>query len=229
LTLRDTAATLFPGSIVRRLLVLLLLALAVAALAAPGSQAWFTKRGTVVNVVDGDTLDVRMRSGERERIRLVGIDTPEVGDCYADRATRRARALAARKQVVLQGDRTQSIRDRYGRLLAYVDLPGAVDLGRRLVLGGFAKVYVYDRPFRRLAGYRRAESAAKRLRRGLWAGCASPAPASGGRGCHTSYSPCLPVVADLDCGEISDSKKPIRVLGSDPYRLDADDDGWGCE
>jgi hypothetical protein len=39
----------------------------------------------------------------------------------------------------------------------------------------------------------------------------------------------LPNVVDLDCGEISDSLKPIRVIGSDPYRLDADNDGYGCE
>jgi hypothetical protein len=40
----------------------------------------------------------------------------------------------------------------------------------------------------------------------------------------SGYSPCLPIVADLDCGEIG---HPVRVTGSDPYRLDADDDGIG--
>jgi len=50
-----------------------------------------------------------------------------------------------------------------------------------------------------------------------------------GSGCQTGYSPCLPRVADLNCSDIPESKKPIRVSGSDPYRLDGDGDGWGCE
>jgi len=50
-----------------------------------------------------------------------------------------------------------------------------------------------------------------------------------GSGCQFGYSPCLPRVADLNCSDIPDSKKPIRVTGSDPYRLDADGDGYGCE
>ena len=44
--------------------------------------------------------------------------------------------------------------------------------------------------------------------------------------CMTGYSPCLPVVADLDCGDIG---HPVTVTGSDPYRLDRDGDGIGCD
>ena len=50
-----------------------------------------------------------------------------------------------------------------------------------------------------------------------------------GGGCHPNYSPCLPIVRDLDCDQIADWKKPIRVIGDDPYRLDEDGDGFGCE
>jgi hypothetical protein len=49
-----------------------------------------------------------------------------------------------------------------------------------------------------------------------------------GRGCQPGYSPCLPRVADLNCADIPSSKKPVRVTGSDPYRLDGDGDGYGC-
>jgi micrococcal nuclease len=56
-----------------------------------------------------------------------------------------------------------------------------------------------------------------------------PPPSSAAGGCNPNYNPCLPNVGDLDCGEISASLKPIRVTGSDPYRLDADGDGYGCE
>lgn len=50
-----------------------------------------------------------------------------------------------------------------------------------------------------------------------------------GAGCQPGYSPCLPRVADLNCDDIPASKKPIRVTGSDPYRLDGDGDGSACE
>ena len=147
----------------------------------------FTYRGTVTHIVDGDTLDVRLTSGKTERIRLIGIDTPERGVCYFSQATARARQLAMSKQVVLRGDATQDTRDRYGRLLAYVWLPGGKDLGYQLVAGGFAKVYVYRDPFQRLSAYRSAGATAKECERraveGLCgrAGCL-PRPASAAAG-----------------------------------------------
>ena len=49
--------------------------------------------------------------------------------------------------------------------------------------------------------------------------------------CHPSYIPCLPNLPGdaLNCGDIHNSKKPIRVIGLDSYRLDGDRNGWGCE
>ena len=199
----------------------------------------FTYRGTVTHIVDGDTLDVRLTSGKTERIRLIGIDTPERGVCYFSQATAQARQLAMSKQVVLRGDTTQDTRDRYGRLLAYVWLPGGKDLGYQLIAGGFAKVYVYRDPFQRLSAYRNAGAAAKSATAGQWKACAAPAPAPvpvtkpptpPGSNCHPSYSPCLPIVSDLDCADIrAMGVAPVCVLGSDPYRLDGDNDGLGCE
>jgi hypothetical protein len=52
---------------------------------------------------------------------------------------------------------------------------------------------------------------------------------NGVEACAKGYSPCLPVVSDLDCDQIPDSKKPVRVTGDDPYGLDRDKDGVGCE
>jgi hypothetical protein len=67
---------------------------------------------------------------------------------------------------------------------------------------------------------------------GSGSGSGGSSAASGGAsgsGCEPGYSPCLPKVADLDCGDIPASKKPVHVTGSDPYRLDGDGDGVGCE
>jgi hypothetical protein len=54
-----------------------------------------------------------------------------------------------------------------------------------------------------------------------------PAPISGS--CEPGYSPCLPVTSDLNCDDLSSAQTPVRVTGSDPYGLDADGDGYGCD
>jgi micrococcal nuclease len=211
---------------------------ATAGLATAAPTGSFTQKGVVTEVVDGDTLRVRLANGKSERVRLIGIDAAERGACFADRASARARQLALSKPVVLRGDATQDTRDRYGRLLAYVWLPGGRDLGYQLVAGGFAKVYVYRDPFERLSAYRNAEVKARTAPAGAWKACGSstirpvlPSPApKPSDGCHASYTPCLPVVGDLDCADVRAlGVAPVRVVGSDPYRLDGDDDGLGCE
>ena len=207
-----------------------------AGLASAASTGEFTQKGVVTQVVDGDTLQVRLAGGKIERVRLIGVDAAERGACFAAPAATRARQLALSKPVVLRGDRTQDTRDRYGRLLAYVWLPGGRDLGYQLVAGGFAKVYVYRDPFQRLSAYRTAESRAKSAPVGAWKACGAtirpvvPSPPSPAGNCHPSYTPCLPIVGDLDCADVRAlGAAPVRVAGSDPYRLDGDGDGFGCE
>jgi hypothetical protein len=58
-------------------------------------------------------------------------------------------------------------------------------------------------------------------------GVKSSGPSGGS--CEPGYSPCLPVASDLDCSDIPASERPVTVTGDDPYRLDADGDGTGCE
>ena len=59
------------------------------------------------------------------------------------------------------------------------------------------------------------------------------APTTTAANCHPAYSPCLPNLAGdaLNCGDLSSSQKPVTVInpGVDPYGLDRDDDGFGCE
>jgi micrococcal nuclease len=124
--------------------------------------------GSVVRVVDGDTVRVAVSDGTVERVRLIGIDTPELGTCRADAATRAARMLAGGRAVVLEGDATQAVRDRHGRLLAYVLVRGERDLGLELLERGLARVFVYDRPFDRLSAYRRAEARGRTAPNSIW-------------------------------------------------------------
>ncbi len=138
------------------------------------------REGRVVRVVDGDTLHVRI--GDREEIvRLLGIDTPELHrpgtpvECGARAAAREMRRLAAGRRVTLVPDLTQDARDRYGRLLAYVDLdaPDREDLGEAEVRRGWASVYVYGgRAFARVGRYRVAARQARAGRDGVQRTCA---------------------------------------------------------
>ncbi|WP_322920575.1 thermonuclease family protein [Nocardioides renjunii] len=131
--------------------------------------------GNVVKVTDGDTLEVRVRGIGIRDVRIIGIDTPEVyggAQCGGRRASQRMRELApVGSTVTLLSDPSQDDRDRYGRLLRYVERRGK-DVGRAQVNLGQAKVYVYDRtPFRRTAGYERVERSARTHHRGSWGTC----------------------------------------------------------
>jgi micrococcal nuclease len=93
-------------------------------LRAPGpTQPGTTEGGTVTNVVDGDTLDVTTAASSTVRVRLVGIDTPERGQCGYTEATSALAGLTLNRAVsLLPGARDDT--DRYGRLLRYVDASG---------------------------------------------------------------------------------------------------------
>jgi micrococcal nuclease len=137
----------------------LLAALAAIALALVLVVAWQlrdeepeARSGRVAHVVDGDTLDVG-----RERVRVLGIDTPERGECGYAPASRATAELALGRVIQLEADGTQAARDRFGRTLAYVRLPDGRDLGEVLLRRGLARTFVVGRPFARVEAYREAE------------------------------------------------------------------------
>ena len=154
---------------------------------------------SLVRVTDGDTLVVR-RDGKKDRVRLVGIDTPEVRtsytdeECFGPQASARMRQLVAPGDAVrLETDPTQNERDRTGRLLAYVYRAGETrSLNERMVAEGFARTYVFrGHPFVRTALFTDLERHARQAHRGMWGACAgqnppppAPAPArAGSRDC----------------------------------------------
>ena len=141
-------------------------------IAAPVSV--FRETGNVVRVIDGDTLDVRLRSGGVVSVRMLGIDTPERGQCGADDAAANLRALApVGSTVQLVSDRTQAAKDRYGRLLRYVARQGGYqDLSYRQAWDGFTKRYVFGgTPVARDREYVQAITQARAGDRGAWRRC----------------------------------------------------------
>jgi micrococcal nuclease len=224
------------GAVPRSVLLVVVFAafLAAAVATARPASGHFRLAAVVTRVIDGDTVVARV-GGRSEHVRLLGIDTPERGDCYSAQATARTRALSLGRRVTLVGDPTQASRDRYGRLLAYVVLPNGSDLDRALVAGGFAKVYIYENvPFVRAGAYLRTEAAARAKGVGLWSACGAtptvrtPAVRSGAR-CDSAYpTVCIrPPPPDLDCADVP--YRAFKVLPPDPHRFDGDHDGIGCE
>ena len=155
------------------LLLAALLSLAPGRLAAPdGGQPRVEEDVRVVAVHDGDTITVTT-AGRSERVRLLGIDTPELDD---ERDAYRDEAVAARefvrfrllnKPVSLERDGRQGNRDDYERLLRYVILPDGTNFNEELVRKGYARVY--DRfEFTLKPRFKESESEAKSAHIGVW-------------------------------------------------------------
>ncbi|HEY6888969.1 MAG TPA: thermonuclease family protein [Solirubrobacter sp.] len=134
-----------------------------------------------MRVIDGDTLRVRLSSGQQVTVRLIGIDTPETKrpgvavECGGKAASAFMHRIAFRRgrgrQVTLVDDRGQDPTDRYGRTLAYVDAGAKGDLGRLMLRAGWASVYVFRTPFGRLTRYRSAAGQAAARHLGAWDRC----------------------------------------------------------
>jgi micrococcal nuclease len=132
-------------------------------------------RAQVIRVVDGDTILVRI-DGRRERVRYIGIDSPESVApgrpvaCYGHAASEENARLIGGRTVTLTVDEER--RDRYGRLLAYVRRePDGLFVNEELVRGGFATT-LEVRPNLRYAGhFRDLEREARARGRGLWGAC----------------------------------------------------------
>lgn len=138
-----------------------------------GGATVVKQRAKIVKIVDGDTVDARISAtGTVKRVRLIGINTPEAGTCGYATATSSMKALTPVGTIVtLVSDPSQSLKDRYGRLLRYVMKSGA-DMNRAQVWRGMAKLYVVTGdPFQRVASYRGALASARNHNRGLWKSC----------------------------------------------------------
>ena len=197
---------------------------------------------TVVDVVDGDTVDVAYANGTRDTVRLLGVDSPEVradndpvefagvpDSGAGERCLRRAGANAsayaedrlAGESVRLVFDPESERRGYYGRLLAYVHVDGS-SFNHALLEAGHARVY--DTAFTQRERYNRAVAAARKDRRGLWSCVDADGTGSDG---SVRESPLEVAAVDYDApgndnDNLDEESVTFRNAGSDPL----DVSGW---
>lgn len=128
----------------------------------------------VLKVYDGDTIAVDIR-GTTEKVRLIGVDTPETHDprkpvqCFGERAAEWTVNALSGRSVRLESDSTQGERDKYDRLLAYVWRDDGLFINQTLIKEGFAHEYTYQTPYKYQDAFRSDEQTAREAGKGLWA------------------------------------------------------------
>jgi micrococcal nuclease len=117
--------------------------------------------------VDGDTIKL----ANRETVRLIGVDTPESVhpskpvEYFAKEASAFTASLVVGRYVRLEYD--QTLRDRYGRLLAYVYLDDGTFVNAEIIKQGYGFAYI-KYPFKYMDEFVQYEREAREAKRGLW-------------------------------------------------------------
>jgi len=136
-----------------------------------GKDSSFPESGLVTAVYDGDTIKVRFKNEQERKVRLIGIDTPEMDDSReeakfrAQMAKRFAFFYLYQKTVKLSSD--WEIEDKYDRLLAYVWTEKQGLFNKFILSEGFAAVFLKF-PFKYREEFIEAEREARELEKGFW-------------------------------------------------------------
>jgi micrococcal nuclease len=164
----------------------------------------------VTRVVDGDTIEIE----GGERVRYIGIDTPETVDprkpvqCFGVEASNKNKELVEGKEVRLEKDITD--RDKYNRLLRYVYV-GDNFVNLELVKQGFAYSYSYPPDIKYQDQFLKAQQEAREAKRGLWNACPSVSPTAKETSAPAIYS----TPGDASC----QIKGNINASGEKIYHL----------
>lgn len=126
----------------------------------PQSQPQFSLRGWVVGISDGDTLTLLTQNRQQVKIRLHGIDAPELGQAWGQQAKRALSSLTFRQAVNVQ----ETDRDQYGRIVGIV-YRGQLPINETLIASGHAWVY---RKYNKNKRWNTLETEAQKKRLGLW-------------------------------------------------------------
>lgn len=129
----------------------------------------------VLKVLDGDTIHISY-NGKDEKVRFIGLDTPETKDprkpiqCFGREATAKMTEFTENKKVRLEFDKTQGERDKYGRLLAFVYSEDNKNLAYEMIRQGYGNEYTYNsNPYKYQNEFKEAARKAREENKGLWA------------------------------------------------------------
>lgn len=164
----------------RRLVALVATVVVLASSGCGGDDDAATDRGVVTRITDGDTLRIRLAGSAEEKVRLIGIDTPEVHgrgglrECFGKEASAHlARLLPLGTEVRVEIDAEP--RDRYGRLLAYVYRAGDdLHVNLEMARAGYAAALTIPPNVAFADRFVDAAAQARRENRGLWGACGGP-------------------------------------------------------
>lgn len=139
---------------------------------------------SVTEFIDGDTIAVNM-NGKTEKVRFIGVDTPETHDprkavqCFGVAAADFTKHLIGSNKVRLESDPLNTNRDRYDRLLRYVFLPNGTLVNAEIIKRGYGFAYT-GFPFEKSDEFLSYQTKAREQNKGLWSSCTPNQNAYGG-------------------------------------------------
>lgn len=208
-----------------------------------------TVEASVLRVIDGDTIEVRITEappgspvaiGETVKVRYIGIDTPETVhpnkpvEKFGKEASEFNHSIVDEHSVYLELDIGPW--DRYDRLLAYVylDSQGFAMVNAMLVALGFANASPYPPNVRYESQFRELEATARTLELGLW--YTPKVEEEFPNDTSTEKTPCNCSGPDLNCGDFATHAEAqacyeycLSQGRGDVFKLDRDEDGQACE
>ncbi len=192
--------------------------------------------GTIVSIADGDTVTVLDSNRRQHKIRLAGIDAPELGQPFGNASKRFLSSNVAGQTVCIQGNKI----DRYQRLVGKIML-NQIDINLEVVKAGLAwhyKKYQSEQSAGDRSAYSQAENSARSALLGLWSEPKPIAPWDWRKGVRPSTKPTPPPkpTNSFSCGSKkfctqmnSCSEAQFHYLQCGLSRLDGDKDGVPCE
>lgn len=132
---------------------------------------------TVATFYDGDTFGILM-NGKEEKIRLIGVDTPEThhpdiaAQCFGEKASNFTKELVGSQRIRLEADPMGTNRDRYDRLLRYAYLPDGRLVNAEIIKQGYGFAYT-SFPFTKIDEFKSYQDTAQAAKIGLWVDCRS--------------------------------------------------------
>ena len=128
----------------------------------------------VIKVIDGDTVEIDYY-GQTTKLRLIGLDTPEVVDprkpvqCFGREASAHAHELLDGKKIILESDPVAGETDKYSRKLAYIFLEDGKNFAEAMIRDGYGHEYTYQsQAYKYQTSFKAAEAEARSSSRGLW-------------------------------------------------------------